>query len=418
MDNVTLIHEVHDMWPSTLTEIGGMGENNPFIKIVQKAEDSAYKNSDFVVSIPPYAEEYMLNHGLKKGKFVNIPNGIVEKDWEASEELPEYVINKLKGLREEKKFIVGYFGGHALSNALDILLDVAKLFLDNENIVFVLVGNGVEKPRLINRSIEENIHNVAFIDPVKKRSIPNLLSWFDCIYIGTIKSPLYRFGLGMNKIYDSMMAGRPIVLSATTPKTIIEEYNCGIVVPSDEKLKIKDAINRLYLMSPCDRAVLGENGKRAVKEYFTYDKLAKKFEFCMKKSKAKRILLINHYAGSPEMGMEFRPYYFAKEWIKDGYRVDIIAADYSHLRIKNPVITHDFETQNIDGIYYHWIKAGSYSGNGIKRAISMFRFVGKLLIKARKIAKKYKPDVIITSSTYPMDTYVGQKIKKFCKHEG
>ena len=31
------------------------------------------------------------------------------------------------------------------------------------------------------------------------------------------------------------------------------------------------------------------------------------------------ILLINHYAGSPEMGMEFRPYYFAREWVKAGH---------------------------------------------------------------------------------------------------
>ena len=27
------------------------------------------------------------------------------------------------------------------------------------------------------------------------------------------------------------------------------------------------------------------------------------------------ILIINHYAGSPEMGMEFRPYYFARAWV-------------------------------------------------------------------------------------------------------
>ena len=48
------------------------------------------------------------------------------------------------------------------------------------------------------------------------------------------------------------------------------------------------------------------------------------------------ILIINHYAGSPEMGMEFRPYYFAKEWTAMGHRVDIIAADFSHLRRVNP----------------------------------------------------------------------------------
>ncbi|PID82180.1 MAG: hypothetical protein CSB16_02600, partial [Clostridiales bacterium] len=48
-------------------------------------------------------------------------------------------------------------------------------------------------------------------------------------------------------------------------------------------------------------------------------------------NKTKNILLINHYAGDPNKGMEFRPYYMAKEWVKLGYEVRIIAADFSHL---------------------------------------------------------------------------------------
>lgn len=68
------------------------------------------------------------------------------------------------------------------------------------------------------------------------------------------------------------------------------------------------------------------------------------------------ILLINHYAGSTEMGMEFRPYYMAREWTKLGHKVDIIAGDYSHLRKMNPTVKYDFQTEDIDGITYHWIK--------------------------------------------------------------
>lgn len=124
------------------------------------------------------------------------------------------------------------------------------------------------------------------------------------------------------------------------------------------------------------------------------------------------IIYINHYAGSPDMGMEFRPYYLAREWVKMGHKVTIIAGDYSHLRIRNPKVSDDFQKECIDGIEYLWLKTGSYDGNGVSRALSMFRFVYKLRKKAGLLARQYKPDVIITSSTYPLDTYAGQKIRK------
>ena len=48
------------------------------------------------------------------------------------------------------------------------------------------------------------------------------------------------------------------------------------------------------------------------------------------------ILLIDHYAGNPELGMEFRPYYLAKEWVNQGHQVLLIGATYSHLRKRQP----------------------------------------------------------------------------------
>ncbi|HMN57678.1 MAG TPA: glycosyltransferase family 4 protein [Ottowia sp.] len=44
------------------------------------------------------------------------------------------------------------------------------------------------------------------------------------------------------------------------------------------------------------------------------------------------ILLINHYAGSPRHGMEFRPYYLAREWVRMGHQVQLVAGSYSHIR--------------------------------------------------------------------------------------
>ena len=64
------------------------------------------------------------------------------------------------------------------------------------------------------------------------------------------------------------------------------------------------------------------------------------------------ILYLEHYAGSPEMGMEFRPYYLSREWVRMGHKVTIIAGDYSHLRKKNTSVINDCANANIDSNKY------------------------------------------------------------------
>ncbi len=128
-----------------------------------------------------------------------------------------------------------------------------------------------------------------------------------------------------------------------------------------------------------------------------------------------RIMLINHYAGSPEMGMEYRPYYMSNEWIKAGHQVIIIAADNAHVRNIQPKISNSLEEQEIEGIPYLWLKTPAYSGNSYKRVLNMLSFVRQLKKKAKSLAEKYKPDVVIASSTYPMDNYAAFSIAKYAK---
>lgn len=272
-----LVHEVHDMWPATLTEVGGMSKYHPFVIVMQIGENSAYRYSDKVVSLPPFAEKYMRKHGLQKGKFVHINNGIVLEDWLTPQPLPESHEQTLKGLKNDGKFIVGYFGGHALSNALDHLIETAKAMAGNENIQFVLVGDGVEKKHLQAFVAKERLGNVTFLSPVSKYVVPNLVKYFDCCYIGVKDSPLYRFGIAMNKIFDSMMAGKPMVYAVNAPNNYAREYHCGVTVKPGDVKSIKEGIEKLFEMPQEEREKLGQNGRQAVLENFEYSVLAKKF---------------------------------------------------------------------------------------------------------------------------------------------
>ncbi|MDK2830162.1 MAG: hypothetical protein PWP67_2996 [Clostridium butyricum] len=126
------------------------------------------------------------------------------------------------------------------------------------------------------------------------------------------------------------------------------------------------------------------------------------------------ILLINHYAGSDYHGMEFRPFYMAREWKNKGHNVTILGADFSHLRKNNPVIEKDFQEEVIDGITYVWVKTPQYQGNGVGRIKNISTFMWKLRTNYKMLADKYKPDAVIASSTYPLDIYPANRIAKRC----
>jgi len=120
------------------------------------------------------------------------------------------------------------------------------------------------------------------------------------------------------------------------------------------------------------------------------------------------ILYLNHYAGSPQHGMEFRPYYLAREWVRAGHRVRMVAADHSHVRAKAPSAARD----TIDGIDYHWLPTPAYQGNGLGRVKNIWAYCRQLWSQAGALAAEFQPDVVIASSTYPMDIWPARRIAR------
>lgn len=113
------------------------------------------------------------------------------------------------------------------------------------------------------------------------------------------------------------------------------------------------------------------------------------------------ILIINHYAGSPKHGMEYRPFYLAREWVKTGHLVRIIASSESHLHQKKPYMTSTATLEEINGIEYIWLKTPAYQGNGLRRVINMLCFLKRLFSEKKEILNNFEPHVIIASSPHP-----------------
>ncbi len=269
------IFEVHDLWPLSPIELGGFHKYHPFIMVMQKAEDFGYRNADAIVSMLPKTKEHMRQHGLDLKKWNHIPNGIFIEDWNNKEKIPDKHQVLLEKLKEEKKIIVGYAGGHAISNALDTLIKAAHLLKDNNNFAFVLVGKGVEKENLIKQA--NGLNNIHFLDPVNKNSVPDLLSYMDILYIGWNKSPLYRFGVSPNKVFDYMMAKKPILHAVEAGNDIVKEANAGISIKPQNPNEIVHALLKFKTLSVEEKQKMGDNAYNYVIKKHDYKILAKQF---------------------------------------------------------------------------------------------------------------------------------------------
>jgi len=280
-----LVHEGHDLWPLTLTELAGMSNLNPFVIALSIAEKRAYRKSDHVVSVLPNTFEYMKDKGLSDpDKYTHIPNGIAMEDWTDNTEKHEI----LEQIKSQGKFMVMYLGGHAISNALDSFVEAARLLKNDERFVFVLIGKGTEKSRLQKTAEDNELKNIYFLPPVAKNTVPSVLDYTDALYIGAEPCTLYRYGVSMNKLYDYMMSAKPIINGVQAANNDVEQSGSGISIPPNDAGAIVAALEQLFEMDSAERQKMGKNGKQWVVENCDYSVLSEKFLQVIEKSKENR----------------------------------------------------------------------------------------------------------------------------------
>ena len=122
------------------------------------------------------------------------------------------------------------------------------------------------------------------------------------------------------------------------------------------------------------------------------------------------ILLINHYAGSKQLGMEYRPFYLAREWARLGHHVTIVAASFSHLRYQQPEVDQSVVEEMIEGVRYVWLKTPRYSSNDLQRTINVFWFTTQLLRYRDRIIGDYPPNAVVASSPHPLMIFPARHI--------
>lgn len=122
--------------------------------------------------------------------------------------------------------------------------------------------------------------------------------------------------------------------------------------------------------------------------------------------------MINHYAGSNLHGMEYRHFSLAREGVRSGHAVKIVAASFSHLRSREVRTKDSYTEEEIEGVRYAWLRTPRYDGNGVGRAANMVAFGLSLLAHRERAVHNFKPDVVIASSPHPFVIFGAVKMAR------
>jgi glycosyltransferase involved in cell wall biosynthesis len=269
--------EERDLWPQTFIDFGKLNKRHPISKALFALEHYLYKKSRRIIVLFDKASNYVISKGQRKEKVLYLPNGVNYQNFDKIDKLKKS-ISCFDSL--EDKFIVGYTGSHGIANNLESFVDLAEKVGElNSNIHFVSLGNGTEKQKLVNTSKERKLKNITFIDSIPKQDIPLFLSKVDLTFLAMKDSPLYKWGFSMNKIYDYMASGKPIIIKSN-PNLTTSIRNSGGVISSNSINELAEKIIDLYK----NKEVINEMSKNVKKFVFdnhSWEKLSLHLEKVM-----------------------------------------------------------------------------------------------------------------------------------------
>lgn len=274
-----LIYEIHDLLPLSLTELHNFKRKSAVVKLIKLSQKSAVKSASAVVSVISHADRYLNELGINVNRYSFIPNGINTQHPETSQH-PRAHLDAIKKYKKSGKFVVLYLGDFMEANRVENLITAAKKM--TAEIQVVLVGNGADRVDLKKQAAQAHINNVHFLDRVPKVCVQEILSMGDCLYLATKNSVLYDYGLGMNKIYDYLLSGRPIIFATDNEENPVSAAGCGVVVKPEDIDDLIRGIAGLRALSDEERTALGERGRAYCQLNHDYRRIAEQFLEVMK----------------------------------------------------------------------------------------------------------------------------------------
>jgi glycosyltransferase involved in cell wall biosynthesis len=282
---VPFVLEIRDVWPQSLIDVMDVPPWHPLIWVMERVERELYREADHIITLLPAVAARVAERGGGSKTITWVSNGI-----------DLALVPAVGPPRERPAFVFMYAGSHGVTNALDVVLDAARLLQarDRERpgpvrrAQVVMVGTGPEKPRLEARARKEGLQNLTFLPPVPKREIYELLAQADAFVVSSRDSSLWQHGISFNKIFDFMAMARPAVVGLRSPNNPIAEAGSGLIVAPGDAAAMAEAMASLMEAGPEACRAMGQRGRAHVEAHFDFRVLAQRFEGALLEAQAAR----------------------------------------------------------------------------------------------------------------------------------
>lgn len=235
------VYSVYDVYPSVGIKLG-IFRHKLIIDLVSRLERSCLDNAMLVRIISDSFRPDLREMGVPDEKMAR---GYDWVDTDLVRPLP-----RLNSFSEEKgltdKFVVMYAGNLGLSQGLEYVIAAADFLKEQEDILFLFVGDGASREMLQEETARRGLRNVKFLPFQPRERLPEVLASANV----SLVSLQHGMGSGSlpSKIYSIFASGRPLLISVdegSEPWKLVEQAGAGLCVPPENPASLSAAI--LYL---------------------------------------------------------------------------------------------------------------------------------------------------------------------------
>ena len=271
---VPFVFEVRDLWPESLAAVGAAGPGTLLHKTLSAIAGFLYRRADRIVVVSPAFQGHLVRHWNVPAEKISIVENGVETDLFRLDPAAAEVRTQL---HLEDRFLICYIGTMGNAHGLETLVTAAEaLRTARPNAMFLLIGEGAEKDRIVELAAARGLGNTRFLGQQPRERIPAYVSAADLCLVMLKKAELFKTVIP-TKLLEYMACERPVIVAVDgQARQIVEEADAGVFVEPENSGALVQAIHDLA-EDPARRRQMGTSGRQYIVNRFSREKTAQDY---------------------------------------------------------------------------------------------------------------------------------------------